>query len=817
MISLSIRHNPALLLLLAAIAVAVAAMSAVALFVDRVERALQQQGASLLAADSVIEQPQPISAQLLSLAQQSGLQTALIARFPSVIFIGDSPQLVQIKAVDDAYPLRGTLTVQSPDATLVRQAPKAGMAYLDSRLAGNPALAADEKLPLGELQLTMAGVVLEEPDRGGSLFQIAPRLMMNLADLPKTGLVGPGSRVRYRLLLAGDLQVIQGFLQQVRDDLPANARILNINNARPELRAALERGQRFMGLAVVCASLLAGITLLLASRHYVSRAMDNVAVLRTLGMSGRQVMQLHLLDVFKVYLYGSLAGLAVGAAGQWLLAELAAGMFVERLPAAGWTPYFYGLVYGAVLLPGFVLPELMRLQKVSPMRVIRRELTPAQLPQWTIRLFAAMSFILLVYWQAGDLRLAAAVIALIVIIVLLAMLIGQLMLLGFAGMAKRQGVIALGISALIRNAALTRWQLSGFAMGIALLLVLAIVRIDLLDTWKMSLPADTPDHFLINIQPGEEQPIAQWFEREKLAGSGMKATARARLVEIDGIAIADYVVSGDRAQRLLQREYNLGFADQLPDDSRIIRGQSWSEVGPGFSVEQEMAEKLRIKVGSQLVFEIAGQRLAANVINTRSVAWDSFNVNFFVQANEEMMQDIPVSYLSSVYLSDKSAKLAKFLASDYPAVSMLDLRPVMQQVRNIMDKGSRAVEAVFLFTLLAAVLLTVGAVMVNRAEKSREIAVLRTLGASRRQLFAALMAEFGLLGLIAGLVAASMAALTGYSVAWYLFDLAPQFNPMLWFAGVGSGLLLLLLTGLTASYRLLGLPPMQVIQSNRLQ
>jgi len=812
---ISIKHNPALMLLIAAVAVVVAAMSAVGLFVDRVERALLLQGSSLLAADRVIEQTQAFDPAVINLAQQNQIEYSQVASFPSVVFLGKQPQLLQIKAVDEAYPLRGQLKIKSAsgDAAVVRL--QSGQAYLDPKLILKGSIQPGEQFEVGDLALLAEGEIIEEPDRGGSLFQLAPRLLINYADMQKTGLVGAGSRVRYRLLLRGESAVLDDFIEQVKPSLAKSARFLDISNARPELRQALERGQRFMGLAVLCSSLLAGITLLLATRHYVNRSLDNVAIFRTIGMTAKQVLKIHLWEIATAFVIGGLIGLAIGYGGQMLLTVMAADLFVSQLPAAGWQPYVLGLLYGAILLPGFVWPELSRLKKVSPLRVIRRELEPAQLPQWLMRSAAIISFLLLALWQAGELKLALVIVALLAVLIGFSMLVGQILLVVIKRFMQKQGSLAMGIVALQRNESLTRWQLSGFAIGISLLLILAIVRIDLLSTWQNSLPENTPDHFLINIQPDEKNTLQQWFVEQGIQGSGMKATARARLLKINDTPIEDYAVKSDRGERLMTREHNIGFSNTLSADNRILQGESWPPAASGLSIEQSMAEEIGLKPGMSITFEIAGQQFSAPIVNIRSVAWDSFNVNFFVQVDETSMQGFPVTYLQSLYLNQQATDVASYLAENYPTVSMLDLRPLMQQVKSIIERGISAVEAVFIFTLIAAILLTIGAVMVNRAEKAREIAILRTLGASRKQIILSLLTEYGLLGLMSGLVAATMAALTGYLVAWHLFELVAEFNPWLWLAGVGVGVLLLLMTGLSASYKLIGLPPLQVIQQRR--
>ena len=813
-----IRHNRSLGLLLAALVVAVTALTSVDFFVDRVDRGLKLQGAALMAADLVIQTGEPLPDSWSKQAQSNGLLFSRQASFPSVLFYNDEPILVQIKAVDNAYPLRGRLTLENLDGGLTEQIPAQGNVFVDpvlkAQIVNTPDNSQPVMLPLGELQMVLKGSVNEEPDRGGSLFQLAPRVLINYQDLPDTGLLGPASRVRYRFLVAGAEQQIAVFREWASLNMPSGGNIIDIENARPELRTALERGQRFLSLASLCASLLAGIAILLAARRYVNLAIDSVAIMRTIGMTSAQVLNRHLIELFQVLLIGTFIGILLGFAGQFVLADLVGRWFGETLPAPGWRPVLLGLLYALVLLPGFSLPVLLRIRSVSPLRVLRRELDPPDASAVLVWISAIGSFAALVFWQVQDYRLAIAIILSLLAVMLIAVGVGSLLIVILRLYRRSHTALGLGLASLARHAALTRWQLAGFSMGIMLLLILGVVRIDLVDTWTTSLSPTAPNHFLINIQPDEQQGLQQWFESENVINSGMYASSRGRLVAIDGVKVDPDSFATDRGKRLAGREFSLGFSDRLQSDNRIIKGtQQWPPAGKGFTVEEGLAESLNLDIGSELSFDLAGQRLTAPIISIRTISWDSFNVNFFVQGSESLMQGFPVAYLNSLYLDENSAAVLKKIAADYPAVSVLDLRPLLSQVRDIMDKGSLAVEAVFLLTLLSAVLVTLGAVLISREERAREIAVLRTLGADRKRVIRSVLTEFGLIGLISGLVAATLSALTGYLVAIQLFGLTPVFNPLLWLGGVGSGVAVLLAVGYFSTRSLINSPPIAVINS----
>ena len=805
-------QNRSILLLVSALLVAVSAMTSVTFFVDRVDRALVLQGSSLMASDMVIQNGARLDASWTQTAIANGLKVSQQVSFPSVLFIDDEPVLVQVKAVDRVYPLRGKLVVADSKGMTTTVIPAIGQIYLDEVLRKK--LGDQSALNLGNLDLTVAGTILEEPDRGGSLFQLAPRLMINLEDLPKSGLLGPASRAKFRLLLAGELDSLQTFRSWATENLPSGARIIDIQNARPELRTALDRGQRFLSLASLCASLLAGIAILLGSRRYVNQAVDGVAVMRTLGMTSQQVMMHHLKEIAVVLLVGCSAGILLGYLGQWFLSSLIGEWFGSDLPKPGLRPLVMGILYGAVLLLGFSLPVLWRIRRVSPLRVLRRELDPPDIASYLVWSVAIAAFLLLVFWQVQDSKLAFAVVMALVAVMLIASGFGRLLIILLRPLRHTHSAMGMGLAALNRHASLTQWQLAGFSIGVTLLLILGLVRVDLINTWSNSLSPTAPNHFLINIQSNEQEKLQQWFRDNEVVNSGMYASSRGRLVAIDDRTVEPESFPSSRGQRLAGREFSLGFSDRLQSDNRIIRGETdWPPANPGFTVEEGIAKELSIVPGTILTFNVAGQQVRAPVTSLRSISWDSFNVNFFVQASESLMQDLPVAYLNSIYLDDNAGDVMKMLASDYPAVSVLDLRPLLKQVRDIMDQGAYAVEAVFAFTLLAAMLVTVGAVQISREERAQEVALFRTFGATRKQILLGVLSEFGLLGAVIGVVSASLASVTGYLVATGVFGLSPVLNPMVWVAGVLLSLLVLLIVGFFSTRELMNKPPMMILNT----
>ena len=795
-------------LLLWSLVVAVTALSSVGFFSERVQRALQDEGASVLAADMAIEQGRPIPAEWLQQAESLGLQSSRLVTFPSVLFLAGRPQLVQVKAVQANYPLRGTLQISSGQ-TIRSMPPGQGQVAVAPKLGR--LLPAEKAVSIGEASLQLIGQVREEPDVGGSLFRLAPRVLINWQDLEQTALLGPASRAKYRLLLAGDRGAVAEYGRWIKQRLPAGAQLLDVGTGRPELSSAIERGQRFLKLAALCASLLAGVAVMLATRRFVTLVLDEAAILRTLGMTSGQVLWRYLRQLLGVTLLACVLGVTFGYLVQSALVFVLGDLFAGSLPAPGLRPIPVALLHASILVLGFALPSLLAIRRVPPLRVLRRELGPVNLSYGVSAVLAFLAYGVLVYWQVQDPKLATAM-SVGMLAVLLVFAVLAFGLLRLIRPLRQRGGMALGLAALSREPGLTLMQLAGFGLGITLLLLLTLVRVDILETWETTLPQDAPNHFLINIQPQEAQPITQLMRDQGVEGSGFYPTTRGRLQAINGQSVEPQAYSSPRARRLAAREFSLGFGQQMQADNRLVQGQ-WFEPGEsGFSVELDLAKQLGIALGDRLTFDVAGQKLSATVTSLRTVAWDSFNVNFFVQGSPALLQDIPYSVLTSVYLADPEHPVLAMIGREYPAVSVISIGPLLDKVRNIIERGALAIEGVFLFTLLAAALVSLAAVQISRDQREREIALLRTFGASRRRVLRLVLSEFFALGLIAGVMAALLANLLSMSLAKRLFDLDTGFHLGLWVFGSLAGMLLVGLLGYLASRPILKTPPMQLLR-----
>jgi len=805
-------------LLALTLTLAVAAVTSVGFFTDRVDQALRQQGHELLAADLVIEAPQPLPQIFTDQAQRLGLATSHTLSFPSVLLGPQGPQLVQVKAVDAGYPLRGQLILRDgPGASPypMQGAPEQGRIWVEPRLLALLPAALGAKVSLGRGEFTLSRLIALESDRGGSLFQLAPRVLLNQADVPATGLVTPASRVTYRLLLAGSVPAVRAFRAWAGERLSQNARLLGIEDARPELRAALDRGAQFLALAALVAVLVTGAAVALASRRLVERQADQVAILRCLGASSHLLRGALLLRLLVLILLTGLVGALLGYLAQGVLGSLLGDWLAQALPAPSVRPLLTGIATAALTLLGFALPALLHLPQVSPLRVLRRDLGPTPPTPWVVGLSALAVLGLLLYGQAGDARLAGTVLG-GVLVLLAALALSAWLLVGLVGRLQRHvtGIRRFGLASLSRQAGTTVLQICGFGLGIMAILLLAVVRVDLLAVWAHTLPPTAPNRFLINILPEQTADLAAFLRTQGLADSGLHPMIRGRLTHINDRAVVPEDYSDPRAQRLAEREFNLSYGLTPQADNRIVAGRFWDgpEAPPQLSVERGIAEALGIRLGDRLTYWVAGQTLSAPVTSLRSVQWDSFNVNFFVIAPPSLLRDQPATYITSFFLPAEREGLEAELIRRFPNTTLLDVSSLMTQVRGIVARGSLAVEYVFLFTLAAGLLVLYAGIQAGAEGRRREAAILRTLGARRSQLLGAAAVEFAALGLLAGLLATLGAAVTGQLLAQRVLGLDYGFSPGLWLAGVGGAMLGIGLAGVLSAWPLVIRPPLQSLR-----
>ncbi len=804
-------------LLAAAVVVAVAAVSAVSWLAERVGGAGGERAAELLGADRAVRSAEPIPEEWLQQARELGLAYARSAEFPSVVLAGDATQLVSVKAVERGYPLRGSLQVSDSvdaPAEAVRAVPPSGTVWVEPRLLPPLALAVGDSLGLGEREFRVARLLRLEPDRGGFFDSVAPRVMLNYDDLASTGLIQPASRVRYQLLLAGPEPALERFHDWlVRQEL-RGVRWRTPEDASIGVREVMLRAKRFLGLSALLTVVIAGVAMLLTVRRYAARQVDRVAVMRCMGATAGEVTALFAWKLFWLGLFAGAAGLALGFGLHWLMLGLVAELLPAELPALGWRPALAGWLTAFAALLGFALPTVLRLRRVPPLRVLRRELGQDVFGGASLYLAALATIFLLMWWQAEDLKLAALVGAAVLATLAALALLAWGLVRGLRKVRARGGRGLLWLSGLTRRPATAAVQIMGVGVGLMALFLLTVVRQDLLDAWRGSVPADAPNYFLVNIQPEQVDALRTRLRAEDI-DPVLHPMIRARLIAINDRPVRPEDYQDERAQRLVAREFNLSYGTALSPDNRVVAGDWWGErpADPRtLSVEQGLAKDLGIALGDRLAFQIGGEAVTGTVGNLRQVKWDSFNVNFFVLAPPGLLEDYPTTYITSFHLPPQRQPLLTELVRRFPSVTVFDIGNILATVRGIVDQGVRVVELMAALTLLAGVIVLLAALQITGEERRFESALLRALGASRASIRRLARAEFLLIGGLSGALAGACAALAGYVLARQLFELSYPFNPWLPPLGAFAGALVVWLTGGAGSRRYYRGSPMRLLR-----
>ncbi|MFA7664608.1 MAG: FtsX-like permease family protein [Burkholderiaceae bacterium] len=804
-------------LLLAALIVAVGAIASVGLFVDRMRGALELQARQLLGADLIVESDRTLPPAWREQAEREGLATASTVVFPSMVMAGTLPQLASVKAVSAAYPLRGAVRVADAPGAPDRAAdggPASGEIWLDPQLVDTLQLAVGDSVQLGDARFRLSRVITLEPDRGAGFVNFAPRAMIALDDLAATGLIQPASRVRWHLLLAGDQARVAAFESWVAARLERGQEIESLATGRPELGATLTRAEQFLSLVALLSALIAAVAIALAARRFAERHLDGAAVIRSLGVTQPRLVRLLLLELGWVAVAGALLGLAVGWAVHLGLVQAIQPLIAIDLPMPGLAPVWQAGGAAIVLMLGFGAFPFLGLAGVPPLRVLRREIGPAPAPAWGSVLLAVFAFALLLFWFSNDRRLAMLAIggfgaATLLFAGISALAVRGLDPLRHARIIAGSPALRLAFASWSRRRAMTIVQTSALAVGLMALLLLTVTRNDLIDGWRAASPPDAPNRFVINIQPDQRDAVMDAFSQAGISPD-LYPMIRGRLVAVNGQPLRPEDYDEDRAQRLIDREFNLSYADERPAHNLIAEGR-WFSGGAEVSVEQGIMDTLRLSLDDVLDFDIAGETVTARLTSVRRVAWDSMKVNFFMILSPQALGDQPQTLITAYRqppVAEGSQAVDRALVARFPNLTVFDTGNIIRQVQAMIDQVVRAVQVLFVLTLAAGVVVLWGALASSRDERVREAALMRALGASRRQLAGAQLLELAMGGALAGLLAAIGALAIGWGLAAqvFRFEFAPQWLSLP--LGALAGLLLAVATGWLSLRPVLSAPPL---------
>ncbi|MCZ6656828.1 MAG: ABC transporter permease [Gammaproteobacteria bacterium] len=808
-------------LLLVALVVAVGTVTAISLFVDRLHQALLLESANFLAADRYVSSSREIPQAFRDAAQARGLQITDTMVFPSMVFAGDERnQLVSVKAVGEGYPLRGSLVVSmEPFASGqdIDSVPTPGEIWMDSRLFPSLDIGLGDEVEVGLARLKVGKVLIKEPDRGGSFFDLGPRLLMNIADVPATEVVQPGSRIGYRMLLKGpDTE-----LEALKDELPLepNYRWVGIRDSSPRIGSALDRAESFLLLGGLLAVLLAGVAVALSAHRYSKRHYDHVGILKTLGATPNQILYGYLGILVVIGVVAVFLGLLLGGVLHLGIVAALQTLIPVDLPMPGPRPFLLGSATGLICALAFAMPPLLHLKNISPMRVIRRDLGTAPASQWLSYGAAAAGSLFLLIWYSGSWFLTFWMLVGTLVVLVVFGTLATLLLRGgrIVGMQAGSG-LRLALSGLQRRHKENTAQILIFGLAIMLLLILVLLRTALIDEWRAALPENTPNHFLMNITPaqleGVEDLLADGAERQ----GPLYPMIRGRVVEVNGIDSQEWQDQHrhpDMPGPRLRSERNLTWTTELPKDNQVVSGRWWGEDSRAreVSLEGDYARELGLGLGDVLKFDIGGQTIETEVTSLRKLDWESMQPNFFIIISPSGLQDFAATYMTSFFLPTEEKRFLNRLLSEFPTITVIEVDAIIEQVQSIVDRVTQAVELVLSLVVVSGCLVLIASIQASRDARMAEHALVRTLGGTRNLIRTSLAAEFTALGLFSGLVAVVGAEVTVWLLQVQVFELPARLHPWLWLLSPLAGAALILVVGMVGTRRLVSSPPILVLRA----
>lgn len=805
-------------ILLAALVLAVSVVVGVSSFVDRLQSALLSESARFLAADMVVVSRTPIPEEWIDQAEQMTLQTSLGVGFPSMAVADvDHMALVSVKAVSAGYPLRGELLWSDKaygDILRDGAIPEQGEVWLAPRLFALLGLTTGDTLMVGEASLTVTGAVRGEPDATTAVFGFGPRLLMNTLDIPSTGVVQPGSRVGYRLLLSGNRDRVSEYEAWVSPLLGQGQRLDSVEGSQPRIGDTLDRARGFLLLAGSLAVVLAAAAITLASRRFGERHTQYVAILKSLGAQSHDISRLY---ATSLGLMGA-AGTAMGCLLGWILQEAFIRLLGSLLPvtpgAAGVEPVLIGAVTAMVCILFFAWPPLRRLGEASPLRVLRADIGmhEAQRPQDF--LFGGLSIIGLMWWYSGSVAVTLAVVSGLAVVMGLGFLAARGLLSGGRRVGGFAGSIwRVALAGLQRRGRANALQMVIFAMAIMLMLLLSVVRSSLIGQWQAQLPADAPNHFLLNLAPEERPVLEQFFTQRGVATETLYPMTRGRIFSVNAETLPEWEeAEGEDAPR--QREANFTWSDELPTGNMLVAGDWWEpeDTTSWVSLEEDFAAGIGASVGDRLSMRIGADTFDAEVRSIRKVDWQSMRPNFFVVFPRAVLERYPGMYMTSFRLLPTQKPLLNELVRELPTVTVIELDIVIKEMRSVVDQVARALELVLAVILVAGSLVLISGVRSSLDARLKESALMRALGARQRLVLGTLWIEFLVLGGLAGALASVGAEVAAWGLQTRVFDMNWAPTVTIWWLGPTVGAVIVGALGVWSCRRVVRVPPIQLLR-----
>jgi len=795
-------------LLMLAVTLAVAALTAVGFFADRLKGGLQRDARQLLGGDAVIVSDQPTPAAFLAQVQALGLQQVQTQTFPTMARApeaqGGQTKLVALKVVQAAYPLRGSLRISAdPDAPgqATREVPGPGQTWVDAPLLDALGLRMGDTLLLGDHALRVARIIVLEPDRGAGFMNFAPRVMINQTDLAATGLVQPASRISYRLAVAGTEPSVQAFVDWAQAQVLARTvrgvRVEALDGGRPELSHTMQRAEKFLNLVALLAALLSAVAVALAARGFAADHLDDCAMLRVLGLSQRSIAAAYSLEFVLVGLLSSAVGVALGFAVHYGFVALLAGLVEANLPAPGIWPVLFGMGMGLTLLLAFGLPPVLQLAQVPPLRVIRRDVGGLKSASLTVLVLGVAGFAALLMAASNDVRLGLIAVGGFAAATLLFAAMSWLavkLLRRVVNDATAPMALVLATRQISARPGFAVVQVASLAVGLLALVLLVLLRTDLINSWRQATPVDAPNRFVINIMPDQAAAFTSALTSAGVTQFDFYPMIRGRLVAINGRPVSPDDYSDERARRLVDREFNLSHSARLPLQNQVVAGRWQAQQAGAISVEEGLAKTLGLALGDSLRFDIAGVLTDSQITSLRKLDWGSMRANFFALYPVDRLEGLPATYLSA-FRAPAVAGFDSALVRQFPNITSVDLSSTIAQVQRVLDQVIAAVEFLFAFTLAAGLVVLFAAVTATREERAREFAIMRAVGARASLLRQVQRIELLGVGLLAGFLASAVASVVGWALANYVFGFTWVVSLWVPLLGSLSGALLALAAG----------------------
>lgn len=819
-------------LIVGSLIMAITVVTSVGLVADRIEQGLRQQISSFLGADLALQGSLKIPDAAYQKAQKLQLVQSNQALFRSMVFVGERSNLAEVKVVDQQYPLRGDLKVTAKfdqtKAEKIKGGPEQGEVWIDSRLLNLLNVTLGEKLELGYSKFVISRVIVNEPDRGSGYALTSARVMINQNDLAATGLAGKGSRVNYYLLLAGDQQDIQSyeFWFKQQQQIDANHfKLRTPQGAESRLSEALQRGRTFLLLSGTIGILLAGLAMALASYRHAQRLQSQTALMKAWGVSAATVRRSYIVRLLVITFFATVIGMVLGWLMHMALLAVAKGLFQAQLPPPTIQPWLLAAMTGLVVTIGFAVPAFWHLPAINPLAVLRKDIKQSYLGNSTRVLIGLLTLVALSYWYSSSVMMTAVFIGGLLLLVLICSLIALVFIRGFNSFGNWRGsFIRLGLANLWRQRTLTLLQLVGFSITLMLLLVTIGIRGSLIKDWQAQLPDNAPTHFIFNVASSELSQVKTILAENQVNADQWYPMTRGRLVSVNGNTITPEQFAKARG---LSREVNFTEADQIPQSNTLVEGQWWTaetdhSQQTQFSMEQNVAEQLGAKIGDTIEFSVGGIRFDATLTSIREVDWESMQANFYVIFNPGALTKFSPNWLSSVVAKqpqnkqqsviEQQAEFVPKLLKDSPTVAVIPLGNVIDQIRLMISRVTQGLELILVLLLTCGAMVLLATTTLSLKEKTKESAVLRAIGCSRKLILGAVTVEFLVMGIIAGIIAAAGAEVILSLIKAEVFAMPVSLHPWLWFGGIFAGAVLITVLGLFQNQSIFKVTPMQSLK-----